>query len=41
MLEGWDLDSHPEVVAMVQRLADALLADDEKMLAAAGMQAIA
>jgi DNA-binding MarR family transcriptional regulator len=41
VLEGWDLDSHPEVVAMVQRLADALLADDEKMLAAAGMHAIA
>jgi EmrB/QacA subfamily drug resistance transporter len=41
VLEGWDLESHPEVVAMVQRLADALLADDEKMLAAAGMRASA
>ena len=41
LLEGWDLDTHPEVVAMVKHLADALLADDEKMLAAAGMHATA
>jgi DNA-binding MarR family transcriptional regulator len=37
LLEGWDLDDHPEVVAMVRRLADELLADDQKMLVAAGM----
>jgi EmrB/QacA subfamily drug resistance transporter len=39
LLEGWDLDSNAEVVAMVRRLATDLLADDQKMLAAAGMHA--
>jgi len=39
LLEGWDLDDHPEVVTMVRRLADALLADDQKMLVAAGLHA--
>jgi DNA-binding MarR family transcriptional regulator len=33
LLEGWDLDAHPEVEAMVRQLAHALLADDEKLLA--------
>ena len=32
LLEGWDVDAHPEVAAMVSQLAAALLADDEKML---------
>ena len=39
LLEGWDLDTNVEVVAMVKHLAEVLLADDEKMLAAAGMHA--
>jgi DNA-binding MarR family transcriptional regulator len=37
LLEGWDLDDNPEVVAMVTHLAEALLADDQKMLVAAGL----
>ena len=41
LLEGWDLDTNVEVVAMVKHLAEVLLADDEKMLAAAGMHALA
>jgi EmrB/QacA subfamily drug resistance transporter len=39
LLEGWDLDANVEVVAMVRQLAGNLLADDQKMLAAAGMHA--
>ena len=31
--EGWDVDSHPEVTAMVRQLAQTLLADDERFLA--------
>ena len=33
LLEGWDVDSHPEIAEMVGELAKALLADDEKLLA--------
>jgi EmrB/QacA subfamily drug resistance transporter len=33
LLEGWDVDAHPEIAVMVGQLADALLADDEKLLA--------
>ena len=33
LLEGWDVEEHPEVEAMVRQLADSLLADDDKMLA--------
>jgi DNA-binding MarR family transcriptional regulator len=33
LLEGWDPETHPEVVAMVRDLAKALLADDDKLLA--------
>ncbi len=36
LLEGWDPETHPEVVAMVRDLAKALLADDDKLLADAG-----
>ena len=36
LLEGWDPGSHPEVVMLISRLADALLADDTKLLADAG-----
>jgi len=35
VLEGWDPEDHPEVVDMVRELAKALLADDDKLLAAA------
>jgi len=33
LLEGWDPETHPEVVAMVRDLAKALLADDDRLLA--------
>jgi DNA-binding MarR family transcriptional regulator len=33
LLEGWDVESHPEVAAMVRQLAESLLADDKKLLA--------
>jgi EmrB/QacA subfamily drug resistance transporter len=35
VLEGWDPEDHPEVIDMVRDLARALLADDDKLLAAA------
>ena len=35
LLEGWDPEAHPEVIAMVRDLAKALLADDDKLLAEA------
>jgi EmrB/QacA subfamily drug resistance transporter len=35
LLDGWDPDTHPEIGEMVRRLAHALLADDQKLLAAA------
>jgi EmrB/QacA subfamily drug resistance transporter len=33
LLEGWDPESHPEVVEMIRKLAGSLLADDDKLLA--------
>jgi EmrB/QacA subfamily drug resistance transporter len=33
LLEGWDPESHAEVVEMIRDLADALLADDDKLVA--------
>ena len=33
LLEGGDVDSHPEIAEMVGELAKALLADDDKLLA--------
>jgi DNA-binding MarR family transcriptional regulator len=33
LLEGWDPESHPEVVELIRNLAGALLADDDKLLA--------
>ena len=33
LLEGWDPEDHPEIDDMVRRLAQELLADDEKLLA--------
>lgn len=35
LLEGWDLEAHPEVGEMVRNLARVLLADDNKLLAEA------
>jgi EmrB/QacA subfamily drug resistance transporter len=35
VLEGWDPETHPEIVGMIRDLAKALLADDDKLLAAA------
>jgi DNA-binding MarR family transcriptional regulator len=35
LLEGWDPEAHPEVVALIRQLAAALLADDDKLLAEA------
>ena len=33
LLEGWDPETHPEVVEMIRHLANALLADDDKLVA--------
>jgi EmrB/QacA subfamily drug resistance transporter len=33
LLAGWELDEHPEVVAMVRAMAHSLLADDDRMVA--------
>jgi DNA-binding MarR family transcriptional regulator len=33
LLEGWDADEHPEVVAMIRELARVLMADDDRLLA--------
>jgi EmrB/QacA subfamily drug resistance transporter len=33
LLEGWNPEEHPEVIAMVKELAHALLADDERLVA--------
>jgi EmrB/QacA subfamily drug resistance transporter len=33
LLEGWDPETHPEVVDLVRNLAKSLLADDDKLLA--------
>jgi EmrB/QacA subfamily drug resistance transporter len=35
LLEGWDPEEHPEVIALIHKLAGALLADDDKLLAEA------
>jgi EmrB/QacA subfamily drug resistance transporter len=35
LLEGWDPEAHPEVIAMVRTLAKSLLADDDKLVAEA------
>ncbi len=40
LLEGWDPETHPEVVEMVRHLAKALLADDDKLLADARTAAV-
>jgi len=40
LLEGWDPEAHPEVLDMVRRLAKALLADDDKLLADARAAAV-
>jgi EmrB/QacA subfamily drug resistance transporter len=32
LVEGWDLREHPEIIVMVKDLANALLADDDKMV---------
>ena len=39
LLEGWDPETHPEVVEMIRNLAKALLADDDKLLADARSEA--
>ncbi len=33
LLEGWNLEEHPEVIDMVKEMAHSLLADDERMVA--------
>jgi DNA-binding MarR family transcriptional regulator len=33
LLEGWNPEEHPELIAMVKELAHALLADDERLVA--------
>jgi DNA-binding MarR family transcriptional regulator len=33
LLEGWDTDEHPEVVAMIRELARVLMADDDRLVA--------
>ena len=33
LLEGWDTDENPEVVAMIRELARVLMADDDRLLA--------
>ncbi len=41
LLEGWNPEAHPEVVGMIRDLANALLADDDKLLADARAAATA
>ncbi len=41
LLEGWDLEQHPEVIEMVKNLAHSLLADDERLVADAMPRATA
>ena len=36
LLEGWQPAEHPEVVEMIRELAQALMADDDRLLADAG-----
>ena len=33
LLDGWNPEEHPEIIAMVKDLAHALLADDERLVA--------
>jgi hypothetical protein len=33
LLEGWNPEEHPEIIAMVKDLAHSLLADDERLVA--------
>ncbi len=40
LLEGWDPEEHPEVIDLIHRLAAALLADDDKLLADARASAV-
>ena len=40
LLEGWDPEAYPEVVDMIHKLAQALLADDDKLLADARAAAV-
>jgi DNA-binding MarR family transcriptional regulator len=40
LLEGWNLEEHPEVITMVKELAHALMADDERLVADAMPQAV-
>jgi EmrB/QacA subfamily drug resistance transporter len=35
LLEGWDPEAHPEVLDLIRQLAQALMADDDKLLAEA------
>jgi DNA-binding MarR family transcriptional regulator len=39
LLEGWNPETHPEVVDMIRNLAKSLLADDDKLLADARSEA--
>jgi EmrB/QacA subfamily drug resistance transporter len=40
LLEGWNPEEHPEVIDLIHRLAAALLADDDKLLADARASAV-
>jgi DNA-binding MarR family transcriptional regulator len=40
LLEGWDPEEHPEVLDLISKLADSLLADDSKLLADARAAAV-
>lgn len=39
LLEGWDPDDHPELVEMVRRLAQELMADDDRLVSDARLPA--
>ena len=39
LLEGWDPETHPEVVELIRNLAHELMADDDRLLADAGARA--
>ncbi|MGH9080702.1 MAG: MFS transporter, partial [Acidimicrobiales bacterium] len=40
LLDGWDPEAHPEVIDLVRHLAQALMADDDKLLADARAAAV-
>jgi EmrB/QacA subfamily drug resistance transporter len=40
LLEGWNLEEHPEVIEMVKQLAGSLLADDKRLVADAQPQSV-